>query len=74
MIARMCNRWERYCRKKNKKYKSSPESKWADPGVALRFAGKRELTLFVRWCLRLRRGKTGRRLKRIKKASALDTG
>ncbi|KAK9384506.1 hypothetical protein V1515DRAFT_366867 [Lipomyces mesembrius] len=30
MVARMRDRWERYCRKKNKKYKSSPDSKWAD--------------------------------------------
>jgi len=60
MIARMRDRWERYCWKKNKKYTSSPDSKWADPVAALRTAGKRELTLFLRWCLRLQRGKNGR--------------
>ncbi|KAI9046105.1 uncharacterized protein KD926_003943 [Aspergillus affinis] len=46
MIMRMDDRWERYCRKRNKKYRSLPDSKWADPVTALRAAGKRDLTLF----------------------------
>lgn len=63
----------RYCRKQYKNDQLSANSKWADPNIALRTAGKREFTLFLRWCLKLRRGKNGRRLKRIKKASTLDT-
>ena len=63
----------RYCRKRGKKYRSLPGSKWADPASALREAGQKELTLFIRWCLRLRRGKDGRRLKGIKKFKSLDT-
>ncbi|KAL4810583.1 hypothetical protein BDV18DRAFT_127695 [Aspergillus unguis] len=72
-ITRMDERWERYCRKRGKKYRSLPGSKWADPASALREAGQKELTLFIRWCLRLRRGKDGRRLKGIKKFKSLDT-
>lgn len=65
----------RYCRKREKKYRASvrPDCKWADPATALRDAGQKELTLFVRWCLRLRLGKNGRKLKGIKKFKALDT-
>ncbi|KAJ5950701.1 uncharacterized protein N7479_009114 [Penicillium vulpinum] len=70
-IARMRNRWEH--RKQHQKDQQSPASKWADPNIALRAAGKREFTLFLRWCLRLRRGKNGRRSKGIRKASTLDT-
>ncbi|KAI2834294.1 hypothetical protein CBS11350_10827 [Aspergillus niger] len=74
-ITRMEDRWERYCRKREKKYRASarPDCKWADPAIALRDAGQKELTLFVRWCLRLRLGKNGRKLKGIKKFKALDT-
>jgi hypothetical protein len=46
---------------------------WADPASALRDARKKELTLFLRWCLRLRRGKNDRKLKGIKKFKSLDT-
>lgn len=64
---------QRFSCKQHKKDQLSPHSKWADPNIALRVAGKKELTQFLCWCLRLRRGKNGRRLKGIKKASALDT-
>ncbi|KAJ5871101.1 uncharacterized protein N7529_003454 [Penicillium soppii] len=73
MIARMRDRWERFSRKQHKKDQLSSNSKWADPNIALRAVGKRELTGFLRWCPQLRRGKNGRRVKRIKKASSLDT-
>lgn len=57
----------RYCRKQHKKEQLSSDSKWVDPKVALRAAGKRDFTLFLRWCFKLRRGKNGRRLKGIKR-------
>ncbi|KAE8130760.1 hypothetical protein BDV38DRAFT_291355 [Aspergillus pseudotamarii] len=72
-ITRMDERWERYCRKRNEKYRALPDSLWANPASALREARKKELTLFLRWCLRLRRGKNGRKLKGIKKFKSLDT-
>ncbi|BDD63414.1 hypothetical protein MAP00_008306 [Monascus purpureus] len=69
----MDERWERYCRKRNKRYRALPDSLWANPASALREARKKELTLFLHWCLRLRRGKNGRKLKGIKKFKSLDT-
>ncbi|PIG80606.1 hypothetical protein AARAC_007640 [Aspergillus arachidicola] len=72
-ITRMDERWERYCRKRNKRYMELPGSLWANPASALREARKKELTLFLRWCLRLQRGKNGRKLKGIKKFKSLDT-
>ncbi|KAE8413590.1 hypothetical protein BDV36DRAFT_286879 [Aspergillus pseudocaelatus] len=72
-ITRMDERWERYYRKRNKRYRALPDSLWANPASALREARKKELTLFLRWCLHLRRGKNGRKLKGIKKFKSLDT-
>ncbi|KAL4879841.1 hypothetical protein BJY04DRAFT_228777 [Aspergillus karnatakaensis] len=72
-ITRMDERWERYCRKRNKKYRALADSVWADPASALRIARKKELTLFLCWCLRLRRGKNSRKLRGIKKFKSLDT-
>ncbi|KAE8414837.1 hypothetical protein BDV36DRAFT_298673 [Aspergillus pseudocaelatus] len=70
---RIDEKWERYCRKRNKKYRALPDFLWANPASALRDARKKELTLFLCWCLRLRRGKNGRKLKGIKKFKSLDT-
>ncbi|KAJ5358329.1 uncharacterized protein N7496_010742 [Penicillium cataractarum] len=49
------------------------EPKWREPEEALRQASNNDMYRFLGWCLKLERGKNNRRLKRINKASSLNT-
>ncbi|THC87622.1 hypothetical protein EYZ11_012932 [Aspergillus tanneri] len=64
-------RWKRYCRSKTRLEPKEP--KWREPEEALRVASNNDLYRFLGWCLKLERGKNGRRLKGIHKSSSLET-
>ncbi|KAL2817948.1 hypothetical protein BDW59DRAFT_152275 [Aspergillus cavernicola] len=68
---RIESRWKRYCISKIILEPNVP--KWKDPEDALRQASNNDLYRFLGWCLKLERGKEGRRLKRIHKSSSLNT-
>lgn len=49
------------------------QPKWHEPEEALRQASNNDMYRFLGWCLKLERGKKGRRLKGINKSSSLET-
>ncbi|KDE85196.1 hypothetical protein AO1008_00558 [Aspergillus oryzae 100-8] len=60
----------RYCR--TKAIEPSADPKWEDPEEALRQASPNDIHRFLNWCLKLKYGLDGRRLKGYRKASALE--
>ncbi|OOQ91679.1 C2H2 finger domain protein [Penicillium brasilianum] len=69
--ARIETRWKRYCA--SQVLNKPNERKWREPEEALRQASNNDMYRFLGWCLKLERGKNNRRLKRINKASSLNT-
>ncbi|KAE8404947.1 hypothetical protein BDV37DRAFT_100525 [Aspergillus pseudonomiae] len=67
---RLEERWARYCR--TKAIEPSADPKWEDPEEALRQASPNDIHRFLNWCLKLKYGLDGRRLKGYRKASALQ--
>ncbi|KAB8213417.1 C2H2 finger domain protein [Aspergillus novoparasiticus] len=67
---RLEERWARYCR--TKAIEPSADPKWEDPEEALRQASPNDIHRFLNWCLKLKYGLDGRRLKGYRKASALE--
>ncbi|KAF7587244.1 hypothetical protein BBP40_007516 [Aspergillus hancockii] len=66
---RIEQRWRKYCRVKAAELDTSP--KWNNPSKALEEMTPNDVHRFFNYCGKLRYGVDGRRLKRIKKASAL---
>ncbi|KAJ5249289.1 hypothetical protein N7468_000740 [Penicillium chermesinum] len=64
---RIESRWESQVRNRPN------EPKWYEVEEALRGASNNDLYRFLRWCLQIDRGKDGRHLKGINKASTLET-
>ncbi|KAL3255990.1 hypothetical protein ABHI18_007893 [Aspergillus niger] len=67
---RIESRWKRYCA--SQRINKPNEVKWREPEEALRKASNNDMYRFLGWCLKLDRGKNGRRLKCIHKASSLN--
>ncbi|PYH76328.1 hypothetical protein BO82DRAFT_407201 [Aspergillus uvarum CBS 121591] len=68
---RIETRWKRYC--VSQVLNKPNEPKWREPEEALRQASNNDMYRFLGWYLKLERGKNNRRLKRINKASSLNT-
>ncbi|KAJ5981933.1 hypothetical protein N7451_012033 [Penicillium sp. IBT 35674x] len=68
---RIEDRLERYCASKVRNRPN--ERKWRDAEEALRQASNNDMYRFLRWCLLLARGKDGRHVKGINKASTFGT-
>ncbi|KAJ5795929.1 uncharacterized protein N7518_004469 [Penicillium psychrosexuale] len=70
---RIEDRWKRhrYCASKVQNRPNEP--KWRDAEEALRQASNNDMYRFLRWCLLLERGKDGRYIKGINKASTFET-
>ncbi|KAJ9211277.1 hypothetical protein DTO166G4_7110 [Paecilomyces variotii] len=68
---RIETRWKRYC--VSQVLNKPKEPKWQEPEKALRQASNNDMYRFLGWCLKLERSKNNRRLKRINKASSLNT-
>ncbi|RMJ22220.1 hypothetical protein PHISP_06911 [Aspergillus sp. HF37] len=65
-------RWNRSVTPAEFNYIKPSEPKWREPEDALRQASNNDMYRFLGWCLRLQRGKEGRRLKGIHKFSSLE--
>ncbi|KAK2737835.1 hypothetical protein FQN57_007393 [Myotisia sp. PD_48] len=63
--------WKRFCRAKQKRNPS--DLRWKDPEKALRLVDYKLTYRFFNWRLKLKKGKGGRRLRGIKKVSAIET-
>ncbi|OXV12009.1 hypothetical protein Egran_00231 [Elaphomyces granulatus] len=67
--ARIEKRWHKYCEVKAAEPGALP--KWSDAEEALRQSTPNDIPRFLNYCMKLKRGEGGRRLKGIKKGSAL---
>lgn len=69
MTRAFTNAHPRFCQVKAAKVDALP--KWNDPAEALRLLEPNDVHRFFNYCMKLKTGENGRRLRRIKKASAL---
>ncbi|KAJ6126308.1 hypothetical protein N7523_001920 [Penicillium sp. IBT 18751x] len=66
---RIQNRWQMYCQVKNEEPDALP--KWESAEEAIRQVTPGDVHRFLNFCLKLKKGKDGRHLKGVRKASAL---
>jgi hypothetical protein len=68
-VGRFTKTWPRYCGVKASE--RDPLPKWSDPEEAIRLVTPNDVHRFLNYCMKLKSGQDGRRLKGIKKATSL---